>query len=122
MLTALLGLIIFSESLPPLWWAGASLLVVGNVVIGRRDEGESSKPARTGDVESYDIVGQRVPDDEGGFGRDGKERDGENLVFLGAEDERAGELLELEDDMKGRVADLDSDDPVRGPSIPTRSL
>jgi hypothetical protein len=37
-LTALLGYIIFSESLPPLWWCGAALLVAGNVVIGRREE------------------------------------------------------------------------------------
>ncbi len=41
-LTALLGLAIFSESLPPLWWAGASLLVAGNVIIGRKDEGEAA--------------------------------------------------------------------------------
>lgn len=38
MLTALLGLFIFAEALPPLWWAGASLLVVGNVIVGRKDE------------------------------------------------------------------------------------
>ncbi|GAB0138773.1 hypothetical protein EsDP_00006996 [Epichloe bromicola] len=37
-LTALLGLFIFAEALPPLWWAGASLLVMGNVVVGRKDE------------------------------------------------------------------------------------
>ena len=40
MITALLGLIIFSESLPPLWWLGAALLVAGNVIIGRREEKE----------------------------------------------------------------------------------
>ncbi|KAL7627345.1 hypothetical protein AAE478_001537 [Parahypoxylon ruwenzoriense] len=34
-LTALLGLAIFAEALPPLWWAGAALLVAGNVIIGR---------------------------------------------------------------------------------------
>ncbi|KAI1386105.1 uncharacterized protein F4822DRAFT_305400 [Hypoxylon trugodes] len=34
-ITALLGLAIFSESLPPLWWAGAAMLVAGNVIIGR---------------------------------------------------------------------------------------
>ncbi|KAI1335838.1 hypothetical protein F5Y15DRAFT_224244 [Xylariaceae sp. FL0016] len=39
MLTALLGLVIFAESLPPLWWVGAAMLVVGNVIIGRKDEG-----------------------------------------------------------------------------------
>ncbi|KAM4064661.1 pyridoxamine phosphate oxidase [Hirsutella rhossiliensis] len=37
-LTALLGLVIFSEALPPLWWAGAALLVAGNVVIGSKVE------------------------------------------------------------------------------------
>lgn len=43
MITALLGLIIFSESLPPLWWLGAALLVAGNVIIGRREEADPDK-------------------------------------------------------------------------------
>lgn len=34
---------VFGESLPGLWWVGAAGLVVGNVVIGRRDEDEGSK-------------------------------------------------------------------------------
>jgi drug/metabolite transporter (DMT)-like permease len=38
MITAILGFFIFAESLPPLWWLGASLLVAGNVIIGRREE------------------------------------------------------------------------------------
>ncbi|KAL8857465.1 MAG: hypothetical protein Q9178_005959 [Gyalolechia marmorata] len=38
LITALLGLMIFSEKLPPLWWVGAAGLVVGTVVIGRREE------------------------------------------------------------------------------------
>ncbi|ORY64961.1 uncharacterized protein BCR38DRAFT_473953 [Pseudomassariella vexata] len=42
MVTALLGFMIFSESLPPLWWLGAAMLVAGNVVIGRKDEGSRS--------------------------------------------------------------------------------
>ncbi|KAL2160427.1 hypothetical protein VTH06DRAFT_1600 [Thermothelomyces fergusii] len=37
--TAILGFVVFSEALPPLWWAGAALLVAGNVIIGRKDEG-----------------------------------------------------------------------------------
>ncbi|KAI2626170.1 hypothetical protein GGS21DRAFT_530412 [Xylaria nigripes] len=41
-ITALLGLAIFAESLPPLWWAGATLLVAGNVIIGRQNEGEEA--------------------------------------------------------------------------------
>lgn len=45
MITAFLGLIIFSESLPPLWWLGAALLVAGNVIIGRREEADPDKAA-----------------------------------------------------------------------------
>ncbi|KAF2971230.1 hypothetical protein GQX73_g2374 [Xylaria multiplex] len=41
MITALLGFAIFSEALPPLWWVGATLLVAGNVIIGRKDEGDA---------------------------------------------------------------------------------
>ncbi|KAK8051547.1 hypothetical protein PG993_002932 [Apiospora rasikravindrae] len=41
-ITAVLGFAIFSESLPPLWWLGAALLVAGNVIIGRKDEGAST--------------------------------------------------------------------------------
>ena len=40
MLTALLGAAIFGEQLKPLWWVGAGCLVVGNVIIGRKKEGE----------------------------------------------------------------------------------
>lgn len=29
---------VFGEKLPGLWWVGAAGLVIGNVVIGRRDE------------------------------------------------------------------------------------
>ena len=38
MVTAVLGFIIFKEKLPALWWAGAAMLVVGTVVIGKREE------------------------------------------------------------------------------------
>lgn len=43
MITALLGLVIFSESLPPLWWVGAAMLVAGNVIIGRKEETASAE-------------------------------------------------------------------------------
>ncbi|KAJ8108906.1 hypothetical protein ONZ43_g6285 [Nemania bipapillata] len=49
MITALLGFAIFAEALPPLWWVGASLLVAGNVVIGRKDEGSDVDKAAQGD-------------------------------------------------------------------------
>ena len=38
MLTAFSGWMVFGEKLPGLWWVGAAGLVVGNVVIGRREE------------------------------------------------------------------------------------
>lgn len=105
-LTAVLGFLIFAESLPPLWWLGASLLVVGNVVIGRRDQEGAAEEGRAGaaagDVESLGS-------------EDGKERDGEGLLFSGdgdAEGEFGGE-----DDTKGGLVEADSDDPVRGPSV-----
>ena len=64
MLTAFLGLVIFHENLPPLWFLGAAMLIVGNVVIGRREEGEGE-----GNVKSV-TRGERS---EGGSGRDGME-------------------------------------------------
>ncbi|KAI0970533.1 hypothetical protein F4678DRAFT_112445 [Xylaria arbuscula] len=49
MISALLGLAIFAESLPPLWWAGAALLVAGNVILGRK--AANSPDEVDGDVE-----------------------------------------------------------------------
>ncbi|KAF2754426.1 hypothetical protein EJ05DRAFT_503962 [Pseudovirgaria hyperparasitica] len=47
LLTALLGRIVFTEALPPLWWVGAAMLVAGSVIIGIRDvaNDESKKRA-----------------------------------------------------------------------------
>lgn len=47
-LTALLGLVIFSEALPPLWWLGAALLVAGNVIIGRKEESTDDNHSTAG--------------------------------------------------------------------------
>jgi drug/metabolite transporter (DMT)-like permease len=58
MITALLGFAIFSESLPPLWWLGAALLVAGNVIIGRKDEGGSTGDAGT-DVSEQEETAER---------------------------------------------------------------
>lgn len=41
-ITAILGFAIFSEALPPLWWLGAAMLVAGNVIIGRKGEGDEN--------------------------------------------------------------------------------
>lgn len=77
MLTAVLGWLIFSESLPPLWFFGAALLVAGNVIIGRRDEG-----AEKGDVH------ERAEHGEGATG----DEEGEGLL--------EGEEVELDDDLE----------------------
>lgn len=45
--TAVLSFIIFSESLPGLWWLGASLLVAGSVIIGMREETEKKSAVAT---------------------------------------------------------------------------
>ncbi|KAK3116841.1 hypothetical protein LTR53_002405 [Teratosphaeriaceae sp. CCFEE 6253] len=47
MLTAVLGAAIFGESLPGLWWLGASFLVAGSVIIGRGEEGKDVGVAST---------------------------------------------------------------------------
>lgn len=51
MITAVLGTLIFSERLPGLWWLGASLLVAGSVIIGRRDEGSKENDDGTASAE-----------------------------------------------------------------------
>ncbi|KAB8297866.1 hypothetical protein EYC80_001661 [Monilinia laxa] len=83
MITAVLGFIIFSESLPPLWFLGAALLVAGNVIIGRREEEE--KADRSGhDMENGEGRARR--------GSEGEERDG----LLGEELELGGGIVEDE--------------------------
>lgn len=70
-MTALLGLIIFGEKLPPLWWVGAGLLAAGNVVIGRREEGE--KPVGKEGLESRE---------DGGLGRREGVEEGEGVPLM----------------------------------------
>jgi uncharacterized membrane protein len=41
-ITAILGVLIFSETLPALWLLGAAMLVAGSVIIGRREEGKET--------------------------------------------------------------------------------
>ncbi|KAI1877098.1 uncharacterized protein JN550_001170 [Neoarthrinium moseri] len=59
MITAILGFMIFSESLPPLWWVGAAMLVAGNVIIGRKDEVVAADPEE--DAISGAEAGASVP-------------------------------------------------------------
>ncbi|MCJ1394409.1 hypothetical protein MMC18_007287 [Xylographa bjoerkii] len=85
--TAILGLLIFSESLPPLWFAGAFLLVFGNVVIGRRDGGEG-KPAEADTGEGAEEELGLMQDVDAGVGRE--EADGGGPVHT--------DLVDGEDD------------------------
>ncbi|KAI1422264.1 hypothetical protein F5Y12DRAFT_624624 [Xylaria sp. FL1777] len=52
MISALLGLAIFAEALPPLWWVGATLLVAGNVILGRKDGSPDDPDADAGAEQS----------------------------------------------------------------------
>jgi hypothetical protein len=70
MVTAFLGFMIFAESLPPLWWLGATLLVAGNVIIGRKEEeakNDASDVVGPGEADA-DVGDQEysaVPQEEG---------------------------------------------------------
>ncbi|KAI1373864.1 hypothetical protein F4677DRAFT_447835 [Hypoxylon crocopeplum] len=91
-ITALLGLAIFSESLPPLWWAGAALLVAGNVIIGR---GKQEEAASSDEVEYHGDDGDDVsPGGDLGMGYESmpqvelalpveKDSDDEDVALLG---------------------------------------
>lgn len=74
LLTAVAGWVVFGERLPGLWWVGAGALVVGNVVIGRREE--------EGDVGFGRGEGERERGEgEGGGGGGGyRDREGEEDV------------------------------------------
>ena len=65
MITAVLGAMIFSEKLPGLWFLGAACLVAGNVIIGRRDEGEETvKTATTEPHVAQEEVQDLLGDDD----------------------------------------------------------
>lgn len=70
LLTALLGLIIFSEKLPGLWWVGAALLVAGCVVIGARKEEEVEGKGAKGDGDRVRLDGNRAGERDGERYRD----------------------------------------------------
>lgn len=83
MLTAVLGWLIFSESLPPLWFVGAGLLVAGNVIIGRREEGEKEGDGEDGEDgreggEEEGLLGEEAHSRE-----DGRKDEDEDVIELG---------------------------------------
>jgi hypothetical protein len=67
MITAILGFIIFSESLPPLWWLGAALLVAGNVIIGQREEDEGKTPGEDAHEQAENDEGRYSSEEEEGL-------------------------------------------------------
>lgn len=84
-ITALLGLVIFSEDLPPLWWVGATFLVAGNVIIGSKDEGgkaegEESSPS-SGQDGSHRY--EAVPETDDDVGSHLKDHEDEDIIQLG---------------------------------------
>ncbi|ROW09761.1 hypothetical protein VMCG_02600 [Cytospora schulzeri] len=92
-ITAIMGFIIFSESLPPLWWVGAALLVVGNVIIGKQDDsgkaegvdggGDSAAPTGPDSLGRY----EDVPQEEGVTNAGLREFEDEDVIQLGDLDE-----------------------------------
>ncbi|KAK3650160.1 hypothetical protein LTR56_006435 [Elasticomyces elasticus] len=62
MLTAVLGAAIFRESLPALWWLGASFLVAGSVIIGRREETTDANQASTTGSAAAPVNGEGFQD------------------------------------------------------------
>lgn len=84
-ITAMLGLVIFSEDLPPLWWVGATFLVAGNVIIGSKDEGgkaegDDSSPSSGQDgSHRYEVV----PETDENVGSHLKSHEDEDIIQLG---------------------------------------
>lgn len=113
--TAILGFAIFAEALPPLWWAGAALLVAGNVIIGRGNQEQGSD----GDGDDDDGVGETEPlvgpyradvEDGSGGGGGGGSDDGddhdESAVDLGM----ATDASSYADSVGGSVVPVEKDE------------
>ncbi|KAK0746567.1 hypothetical protein B0T18DRAFT_411921 [Schizothecium vesticola] len=82
-ITAILGFAIFSEALPPLWWLGAAMLVAGNVIIGRKDEGSKVEGAVGGENDA--VATTLAPDGHGSYHQvpsDGHKDDDEDILDL----------------------------------------
>lgn len=98
-ITAVLGSAVFSEALPPLWWLGASLLVAGNVIIGRKDESGGPKPDEVDGVGFRDDgstdSGSRSEDASGAY-RDAALADRMLAAQLEKDDEDVLDLGEVE--------------------------
>ncbi|CAG8949205.1 hypothetical protein HYFRA_00004828 [Hymenoscyphus fraxineus] len=104
MITAILGFLIFSESLPPLWFLGAALLVAGNVIIGRREEKDTLKrdadeESGHGEDEGLLVEGEEVEyeleDESEALERKRKEREEEDVLQVDLREDVAGDLVDI---------------------------
>ncbi|KAF2744302.1 hypothetical protein M011DRAFT_408889 [Sporormia fimetaria CBS 119925] len=89
MITAVLGALIFSETLPGLWWLGAAMLVAGSVIIGRRE----AATAKEGDGTS---AGEGLLQSDEGEGAGFRDQD-ENVELRSVKDGEDGNSSEDED-------------------------
>lgn len=84
-ITAMLGFVIFSEALPPLWWVGATFLVAGNVIIGSKDESgkaegdEGNSSSGQDGSHGYEVVPGTDNDVDSGL----KDYEDEDIIQLG---------------------------------------
>lgn len=101
MLTAVLGWLIFSESLPPLWFLGAALLVAGNVIIGRREEKDGGE----------DLEGGEGSGEQEGDGLLGDVVEGEEVELEDAEGVKDEDFVQL-GDLEGDDGKSDDDELV----------
>ncbi|GAD98148.1 hypothetical protein AN2309.2 [Paecilomyces variotii No. 5] len=86
LVTALLGMIVFSEKVHGLWWLGAAMMGAGCILVGMREE--SGK----GDSTTADATaGRRARRSEDGVGE-------ENAVLLGGDED----LSDTEEGGSGR--------------------
>jgi len=89
-ITAILGFVIFSEALPPLWWLGAAMLAAGNVIAGRKDEGSNPgvNEADSGSSESRAEGGQSAyePVPQSDSTAPGTKEDDEDILDLELDD------------------------------------
>lgn len=91
MITAILGFIIFSESLPPLWWAGAGLLVAGSVITGRACKEDDDVKEEEIEGEEGLLAGQEVELDEDEAARK-RRMEEEDILNLESDDDLITDL------------------------------
>ncbi|KIW21194.1 hypothetical protein PV08_01774 [Exophiala spinifera] len=97
-ITAVLGWMVFGEKLSGLWFLGAALLAVGNVVIGRREEGK--KPGGTIGLDETRDEAIRQSEDDG-------EEEEEAARLLGRD------AVELDDELGGGRRRRSSEEETR---------